>query len=143
MARKKLQHSALLKRLLPLVCGATMTAQMAIGEPLIYECAIQNQESRGWIEPQYVFRIDTDPLRADHATENYGFKPTRIRTDRKGHYRFYWQNKPKAKNGQEFWVDYFARIDPKTKAIRLRGVFVLRWIANPPEAFGECTLIAK
>lgn len=140
MTRKNLQHSTLLKRLLPLVCGATITAQMAIGEPLIYECAIQNQESRGWIAPHYVFRIDTQHLNADHATDVYGFTPTRVRRNRKGHYILYWQSRPTATNGQKFWMDYFARIDPESKSIGLRGTFVRRWLENPPKTFGKCKI---
>ena len=120
-----------------------LTTQAAISAPVTYICNIDNQETRGWIAPQYVFNIEPNSKHASHTTSSGGFTSSKLRVDRKGNYRISWQEKPKAANGQKFWIDYFAQIDIKQNTISLRGTFVQRWLVNPPKTIGNCTVTTK
>ncbi len=76
-----------MKASLTAIAAMIVSAHSAIAAPVAYTCSLDNQDSSGWIAPQYVFNIESGSKHVSNTTRSGGIASCKLRVDRKGNFR--------------------------------------------------------
>ncbi|WP_120633183.1 hypothetical protein [Ruegeria sp. EL01] len=95
------------------------------------------QDSRGWIAPEYAFRVDAENKAAQVAI-NPEWLATRFKDRGAKGYRLSWNRTMTASAGGNLRVRYQANLNPTKNSVTVRMAFVSTNASNKPYGVGTC-----